>query len=69
MLLKQAGVRALALENRETQKRDRWGNRFRFVAVDGSSVDVFPVWEMPDSHKEGKAEHPGAEDMAKGGRR
>lgn len=47
-----AGIRLLSLDYRESRRRGRWGNQFRYVATDGSSADVFPVWRLPDSKLE-----------------
>jgi hypothetical protein len=42
-------IKSLAIDYRESEQTDKAGNRFRFVAVDRSSIDVFPVWDVPDS--------------------
>jgi hypothetical protein len=47
--LSSAGIKRLTLDYRKSDKADGLGNRFLFVAVDGSSIDVFPVWRVPDS--------------------
>jgi hypothetical protein len=47
--LSSAGIKRLSVDYRESEKADKHGNRFRYIAVDRSSVDVFPDWLMPDS--------------------
>lgn len=51
--LPDAGIRELSLDYRRLDRRDRWGNRYRYRArVEGAggvraSVDVSPVWLIP----------------------
>jgi hypothetical protein len=49
--LSSTGIRSLGVLYDESDKVDKFGNRFRFIAVDRSSTDVFPVWDFPDSKK------------------
>jgi hypothetical protein len=44
-----AGIESLSLEFQDSRRHDAWGNQFRYVAIDGSSTDVFPIWRLPDS--------------------
>ena len=43
------GFKTLGVEYIPSDKVDAAGNRRRFFASDGSSVDVFPIWRPPDS--------------------
>jgi len=47
--LEAAGIKKLGVEYIPSDKVDAAGNRLRFFASDGSSVDVFPIWRPPDS--------------------
>jgi hypothetical protein len=50
--LASAGIQALSLDFEDSRRHDAWGNRFRYIARDGSSTDVFPIWRMTDSKLE-----------------
>ena len=52
--LSSSRIKSLGVIYDESRKTDAQGNRFRFVALDGSSIDVFPVWDLPDSKKSDK---------------
>jgi hypothetical protein len=45
-------IKSLGVVYDPSDKVDAFGNRFRFFALDHSSIDVFPVWDLPDSKKE-----------------
>jgi hypothetical protein len=53
-LLSSTGIKSLGVIYDPSDKTDAFGNRFRFIAVDRSSMDVFPVWDLPDSTKSDK---------------
>ena len=52
--LSSTGIKSLGVVYDEIEKTDAFGNRFRFIAADRSSIDVFPVWDLPDSAKSDK---------------
>jgi hypothetical protein len=46
------GIQSLSLDFDDSRRHDAWGNQFRYIATDGSTTDVFPIWRLPDSKLE-----------------